>query len=159
MTRKARIPVPQKSALTGSCWSITYHLNTWIVPEIFLGIAIAALVLPAFYYWIYPHPQNIKARIAQLTKLHNDRVEHIQKEIDLARKHHSGGARVYGGAEPWAQAERDELALHDKLSQEISDHKGKIEELRKFPLTTALVILSIFLTSIGLFLANLPKPK
>jgi hypothetical protein len=130
-----------------------------VMPEIFLAIAIAALVMPAFYYCIYPHPKNVKARIAQLTQSHNDRVALIQMEIELAKGHHSSDTRVGGGADPRAEAERYELALHDKLSQEISKHKEKIDEIRKFPLTTALVIFSIFLTSIGLFLANLPKPK
>ena len=127
--------------------------------EIFLVIAIAALVVPASYYWIYPHPKIIKERIGQLTQLHNDRVEHIGREIELAKKHHSSGTKVYGGADPWAEAEKYELALHDKLKQEISAYTEMIKEIRKFPLTTALVIFSIFLTSIGLFLANLPKPK
>ena len=90
---------------------------------------------------------------------HNSRVEHIEKEIELVKKHQSGGTRVYGGAEPWAEAERYELALRDKLSQEMSEYEEKIDEMKRFPLTTALVIFSIFLTSIGLFLANLPKPE
>jgi hypothetical protein len=130
-----------------------------VMPEIFFAIAIVILVVPAFYYWIYPNPKIVKARIKELTQLHNDRVEHIEKEIELAKKHHSGNTRVYGGAEPWAEAERSELALHDKCSRETSEYNEKIEEIKRFPLTTALVIFSFFLTSIGLFLANLPKPK
>ncbi|MBI4377743.1 MAG: hypothetical protein HY578_01455 [Nitrospinae bacterium] len=129
------------------------------MPEIFLGIAIVALVVPAIYYWVYPHPKITKAKIGELTRSHNSRVEHIENEIELAKKHHSGGTRVYGGAEPWAEAERYELALRDKLSREVSEYEEKIEDMKRFPLTTALVIFSIFLTSIGMFLANLPKAQ
>lgn len=71
---------------------------------------------------------------------------HIEEEIETAKRH-QGGTRVYGGAEPWAQAERDELALQDKLSQENIDYNKKIDELNKFPLTKALVLFGIFLTS------------
>ncbi len=128
-----------------------------IIPEIFLLIAIAVLIIPSFYYWIYPHPKNVKLKKAELDKLHLARVAHIEKEIEVAKKHQSSGTRVHGGAEPWAQAERDELALQDKLNIEISDYNDKIKEIYKFPLTVALVIFSIFLTSIGLYLANLDK--
>ena len=78
--------------------------------SIFLIIAIGSLVVPSCYYWIYPHPQKIKQQKADLKKIHNKRVVNIQKAIETAQKHQHDHIRVFGGAEPWKQAERDELA-------------------------------------------------
>lgn len=131
-----------------------------IIPEIFLLIAIGVLVIPSFYYWIYPYPKNVKLRKDELNKLHNDRVAQINYEIEVAKKHQNTGTKVSGGGEPWAQAERDELSLKDKLYLENVNYNEKIKEIEKFPLTNALVILSIFLTLIGLYLASLDNhPK
>ena len=120
----------------------------------YLIISIGSLVIPSFYYWIYPHPQNVKKRKADLCRLHEARVEHIMNAIDTAKSHQNDGSRVYGGAEPWKQAERDELVWQEKLNQENVEHADKIKELDGFPWTNAFVLFGIFLTSIGLHLTR-----
>ena len=124
--------------------------------NIFSFIAVAFLIAPAIYYFIYPHPINIKTKIKELNHIHENRIAHLKESIELAKKH-QGGSRVYGGAEPWALAERDERRLMDELDLENVGFNIKIKKLEKFPLTEALVILSISLTFVGFHLASL-KP-
>lgn len=109
--------------------------------------------MPTAYYWIYPHPQNLKSQKAKLEKRHNEKIAEIREMIETAKKHQNSGTRVYGGAEPWAQAERDELTWKVKLSEENDNYNNSIAELEKFPLTNALVLIGISLAATGLFLA------
>ena len=123
-------------------------------PKIFLLSAFCLLAISLFYYFIYPHPKNIKVKKKKLTKSHDYRVAHLQKSIDLAKSHHSS-SKVYGGAEPWAQAQREELSLTDELNLEDATYKENIEELEKFPLKTSFIIVGFFLTLIGFYLTTL----
>ena len=129
-------------------------MSKLLLQNIFLIISIGILLVPSFWYWIYPHPQKIKRKQTELKEEHTKRVACIKKAIETAQKHQTGGTRVFGGAEPWKQAEMDELSWKERLVQEIVNYNEKIKELNKFPLTNALVIFGFFLTALGLHFQN-----